>query len=75
MSFGDIIDFKPASGNNGTTVLVNDLFSNVPARFKFLKSDRSENSLILSVIKRLALSRPDLALTYSHLDKRVEKKI
>ena len=75
MSFGDIIDFKPASGNNGTSVLVNDLFSNVPARFKFLKSDRSENSLILSVIKRLALSRPDLALTYSHLDETGEKKL
>jgi DNA mismatch repair ATPase MutL len=39
----------------------------VPARFKFLKSDRSENSLILGVIKRLALTRPDLALTYSNL--------
>jgi DNA mismatch repair protein MutL len=67
MSFGDIIDFKPARGKNGTSVLVKDLFSNVPARFKFLKSDRSENSLILGVIKRLALTRPDLALTYSNL--------
>ncbi len=75
MSSGNIVDFKPASRNQGTSVSVHNLFSTTPARLKFLKSDRSESSLILNVVKRLALSRPDVALAYSNIDNSAERKI
>ena len=68
LSAGKINEFKPASRPDGTTVTVRDLFYNLPARKKFLKTDRAEQSLILKTIKRLALSRPDVALSYNVVD-------
>lgn len=47
-------------GRSGTRVEVRDLFYATPARLKFLKSERSENQGISDVIKRLAMSRPDV---------------
>ena len=54
---------KPAAGNNGTCVEVRDLFSSVPARLKFLKSERAENQATSEVIKRLAMAHPQVGLT------------
>ena len=68
LSAGKINEFKPVSRTDGTTVTVSDLFYNLPARRKFLKTDRSEQSFILKTIKRLALSRPDVALSYNIAD-------
>lgn len=45
---------------NGTRVTVSDLFYNVPARKKFLKSVRTETGHIRDMIERLALARPDI---------------
>jgi DNA mismatch repair protein MutL len=42
---------------------VRDLFYATPARLKFLKSDRSESEAIRDVVRRLAMSRPDVAFT------------
>ena len=47
----------------GTTVSVNELFFNTPAREKFLKSAKSEESEVLSVVTKVALSRPKLAFS------------
>jgi len=47
-------------GRPGTRVEVRDLFYATPARLKFLKSERSENQGISDIIKRLAMSRPDV---------------
>jgi DNA mismatch repair protein MutL len=47
-------------GRGGTRIEVRDLFYATPARLKFLKSERSENLGISDVVKRLALSRPDV---------------
>ena len=56
-------------GRGGTRIEVRDLFYATPARLKFLKSERSENAAISDVIKRLAMSRPDVGF-YLTLDGR-----
>jgi DNA mismatch repair protein MutL len=54
---------KPGPLGEGTRVEMRDLFYATPARLKFLKSDRSEGEAIREVVRRLAMSRPDVAFT------------
>jgi DNA mismatch repair protein MutL len=54
---------KPAALGQGTTVEARDLFYATPARLKFLKSDRSEAEAVRDVVRRLAMSRPDVTFT------------
>ena len=56
---------EPASGKSGTRVEVRDLFFNVPARRKFLKSERRESELVGEIIRRLAMATPDVAFSLS----------
>ena len=53
-------DIKPAALNKGTRITVKNLFYPVPARLKFLKSDRSEQSAILDIVKKIAMAHPSI---------------
>lgn len=48
----------------GTTIIVNDLFYNTPARMKFLKKDVSEGNAVAAVVDRAALSHPEIAFKF-----------
>jgi DNA mismatch repair protein MutL len=60
---GETAEPKPAALGSGTSVEVRDLFYATPARLKFLKTDRSEAEAVREVVRRLAMSRPDVAFT------------
>jgi DNA mismatch repair protein MutL len=59
----------PQAMNRGTTVEVRDLFANVPARRKFLKSERAETAAITDVVKRLAMANPGVHFVLTGSDR------
>ena len=61
---GKIIDKKPVGCPKGTTMIVRDLFYNVPVREKFLKSDISEANHINDIVYKLALGNPGVSFKY-----------
>lgn len=64
-------DLRPAAHPEGSTVEIRDLFYNTPARRKFLRSEKTEFQHIDTVVRRMALSRMDVAITLSHNDREV----
>ncbi|WP_258807498.1 DNA mismatch repair endonuclease MutL [Pseudidiomarina sp. CB1] len=64
-------ELAPASHPDGTTVDVEDLFFNTPARRKFLRTDKTEFTHIDDLLKRIALSRFDVRIVLNHNQKTV----
>ena len=68
---GALVEEGPAALPPGTRVRVEQLFARVPARRKFLRSARSEYAACLDVVRRLAMARPEVAVSLEHGDRRV----
>ena len=60
-SGGDILGVSERAASDGTTVIIENLFANVPARRKFLKKDITEAMAVSAVVEKIALSKPDIA--------------
>lgn len=59
--FGEVED---AGCPNGTTIVISDLFYNVPARLKFLKKYTSEANAVGGIVEKLALSHPEISFKF-----------
>ena len=57
-------DFSQIGAPDGTTFIVRDLFKNVPARRKFLKSPQAEAARIQDILEKEALAHPEVAFRY-----------
>ena len=60
-SGGNILGVSDRAAADGTTVIVENLFANVPARRKFLKKDVTESMAVSAVVEKIALSKPDIS--------------
>ncbi|NMM62685.1 DNA mismatch repair endonuclease MutL [Clostridium sp. P21] len=68
---GNINHIEDAACNLGTTIEVNDIFFNVPARQKFLKSSSRESAYITDILNRLALAHSDISFKLINNGKKV----
>ena len=62
-SCGNVISVEEVGCADGTVVLVEHLFENVPARRKFLKKDSTEAQAVSAAVQKVALSRPDISFS------------
>ena len=60
----EILSFEECGCADGTTVIVQDLFFNQPARRKFLKRAQTESAAILQYLQRIAISHPEIAFKH-----------
>lgn len=61
---GKVVDMTQTGAQKGTTVIVEEIFANVPARRKFLKRDASEAMACSAVVEKLALSHPEVSFKF-----------
>lgn len=64
LSGGKVVEQGAAGTQDGTTIVIKDLFYNTPARMKFMKSTGAETGAISDLMIRLALSHSEVAFTY-----------
>ena len=70
---GQVEAAVPAPGTEGTQVELRDLFYNVPARRKFMRTDQTEFKHVDELLKRFALARPDVAFQLQHNNRMVRQ--
>ena len=68
---GKIISKEPIGTNNGTTIIIKDIFFNTPVRQKFLKSTHAETINISDLINKLAIGNPDVQFKYINNGKQI----
>jgi len=73
ISEGKISRIKPSSINNGTIIDIRNIFYNVPARKKFLKSETVEYRKIIKVFKDFAITNPHIEFSLLHNNKSINK--
>ena len=61
---GNVVGITERGASDGTTIIVEDLFFNVPARRKFLKKDLTEAMAISAAVEKIALSHPEIAIKF-----------
>lgn len=61
---GEVVSLEEQGCSNGTTVIVENLFYNVPARRKFLKRDATEAMAVGANVEKVALSHPEIAIRF-----------
>lgn len=71
LDHGKVTEREPIAAPCGTTMIVERLFENIPARMKFLKKDSTEAGYVADVLGRIALSAPHIAFTYICDDKEI----
>lgn len=64
LSGGKVVEQTGAGTQDGTTIVIKDLFYNTPARMKFMKSTGAETGAISDLMIRLALSHSEVGFTY-----------
>lgn len=70
---GDILEISEDTGKTGTTIIIENLFFNVPVRYKFLKNDVTEFKHIKSAIEKIAISNPQVSFQLINNGKEVLK--
>jgi len=68
-AYGKTKSLRPTDAPDGTSFYITGLFSNTPARLKYLKSPKYEGSLIVGLVEKFALSRPDVVFNLRDEDK------
>lgn len=61
---GNVVGVTERGASDGTTIIVEDLFYNVPARRKFLKKDLTEAMAVSAAVEKIALSHPEIAIKF-----------
>ena len=70
---GDIVELTEDAGKTGTTIIIENLFFNVPVRYKFLKNDATEFRYIKLAIEKIAISNPGVAIKLINNEKEIFK--
>ncbi len=64
VSGSEVTEVSDAGCPDGTTIVVRDVFYNVPARLKFLKKDTTESGAVASIVDKIALSHPEISFSF-----------
>ena len=71
VSGSEVVGVSDAGCPDGTTIVVRDVFYNVPARLKFLKKDATESGAVASIVDKIALSHPEISFSFIRDGKQV----
>ncbi len=70
---GEFLEFTKSEARIGTSITINNLFYNTPARLKYLKSENTELNNCVSLIERLALSHPKISFILTNNESEIVK--